>query len=169
MSILSNQPSVDASMVQQASLTHLFMRKRVLLQTVLGVVALEIALLALRVYVRYSAALRFRAEMGSLGARVILVGYRDIPTGLGRIPILGELLGTRQQVELCLQSPTTVDAVLNAAAVYSDLDRIYIDLAVFDLQEAEAIADRIRLQQPDRDIVYYTPRPALQAALPPSP
>ena len=139
-----------------------FVRTRLLVKCAIALLFFGLSLLGLRVYLQYAAVQQFRSHMERLDARVHVVGYRDIPTGIGRLPILGELLTTRRQVELTVENVETLDDVLEAAAQYPALDRININTAVFGLHGSEGIVDRIRARQPDMDIVLYMPGPGLK-------
>ena len=92
-------------------------------------------------------------DVNRLGARAISAGYEDTSSGVGRVPILGEILTHRQQVELFLDNPVTADAVLDKAAELPQLGRIWVDLTVFD----RSMADRIHQELPWVQVQFYTP------------
>lgn len=110
------------------------------------------SLLAYRMVSRYRVEQRWRNDMVQLGARVITAGYGTESRTLQRIPILRELF-TRSQIELFVNQPATVDAVLAKAAEQPGLKRIWVDLTVFD----RSMADRIEQQMPGMAVIFYTP------------
>lgn len=96
---------------------------------------------------------RWVEEMERLGVRVVIAGYEDTSRGVGRVPVLGELLSRRRQVEVFFDDPETIDAVLAKTAANPEVQRIWIDLTVFD----ESLRDRIERELPGMDVVSYSP------------
>lgn len=96
---------------------------------------------------------RWAASMERLGALVVIAGYEDTSRGIGRVPILGEVVTHRSQVELFIDDPETFDVVLQRAAENPDLKRIWLDLTKLD----RSLQNRIRQEVPGVDIVCYTP------------
>lgn len=96
---------------------------------------------------------RWTTSIERLGALVVTAGYEDTSRGIGRVPILGEVVTHRSQVELFVDDPETFDAVLQRAAENPELKRVWLDLTKFD----RSMQNRIRQEVPGVDIVCYTP------------
>jgi len=111
------------------------------------------AVFAYRSYSLHVVEQRWINDIEQLGSRAVTTGYEDTSSGIGRLPILGELLTHRRQVQLFLDNPATIDAVLVKAAELPTLGRIWINLTVFD----ESMGDRIRNELPKMDVGFYTP------------
>ena len=110
-----------------------------------------------RVFLPSAAEQRWMNDIEQLGARAHSAGYEDTSSGIGRVPILGELVTHRRQVELFLDNPATVDAVLDRATELPRLGRIWVDLTVFD----RSMGDRIEQKLPGMDVIFYTPGPSM--------
>lgn len=131
--------------------SHKLTSTRVLIAIALGLVILG-AIVGYKLFANHAAEQRFVAEMAQLGARVESLGYGR-SSGIGRIPILGEMLTTRSQIELFIDNPQTVDAVLDRAAEFPELKRIWVDLNVFE----RSIVGKIEQKLPGMDVIFYTP------------
>lgn len=106
-----------------------------------------------RARTQYALEERWKSELAAVGARAVTAGYKNTPSGIGRVPILGDVLRHRSQLELFLDNPATMDAVLDKAAELPQLRRIWVDLTVFD----RSMKTRIQERLPDMDVVFYTP------------
>ncbi len=115
------------------------------------------AVFVYRTYSQYAVEQRWMNDIEQLGARAHSAGYEDTSSGIGRVPILGEIVTHRSQVELFLDNPATVDAVLSRATELPRLGRIWVDLTVFD----RSMGDRIEQKLPGMDVIFYTPGPSM--------
>lgn len=128
---------------------------RIVWAMALGLILLW-ALVAYRAYTRYAVEQRWMSEMERLGARTFSSGTENTSTGIGRVPVLGELVTHRRRIELFLDNPATVDAVLDKAAELPELPqlgRVWVDQTVFE----RSMADRIKQKLPGIDVIFYTP------------
>jgi hypothetical protein len=124
-----------------------------LIVRILAVVALIAGVSLWQTWRQADAHRRWTREMERLGARVVVAGYEDSTRGFGRVPVVGEILTHRNQVELFVDDLETIDAVLARAAENPDLKRIWLDLTVFD----RSVQSRIEQELPGMDVVPYTP------------
>lgn len=116
------------------------------------------AVLGYRAYSQHAAEQRWKNDVRRLGARVIVAGYDNTSFGIGRVPILGELIGHRRQLEVFLDNPATADAVLDKATECPQLGRVWIDMTVFE----RSMADRVQQRLPGMHVIFYTPANASQ-------
>lgn len=128
-------------------------RGRMLIALALALLIVTFGVLAHRARTQYAIEERWKSELEALGARAITAGYSSAPFWIGRVPILGEFVSYRRQLELFLDNPATVDAVLDKAAELPQLRRIWVDLTVFD----RSMAKRIEEKFPGMDMIFFTP------------
>lgn len=143
--------SANSMTATTAKRTRTFRSAKLLTAMVLTIAVIG-SLLAFRIVSGYRAEQRWRKDMTQLGARVIAAGYGTESRTLQRIPILREFF-IRSQIELVVDQPATIDAVLAKAAEQPGLKRIWVDLTVFD----RSMADRIEQQMPGMAVIFYTP------------
>jgi hypothetical protein len=107
--------------------------------------------LGVSAWLRHADELRWQREFQQLGAYAVTTGYENTSSGIGRVPVIGEIVTHRTQVELFLYDPASVDAVLDKAAECPNLGRIWVDLTELD----RPIGDRIRQRLPGVDVQFH--------------
>lgn len=133
--------------------SHMITPSRCLLVAAFCLFVASVTVLVVPFYSRYSAEQRWRSDIERLGARTVTAGYENTSSGIGRVPILGELVTHRRQIELFLDNPASVDAVLDKAMEFPQLGRIWVDMTVFE----RTMADRIHQKLPGMNVQFYTP------------
>lgn len=111
------------------------------------------AIVAYRAYTRYAFEQNWMSDMERLGARTFSSATENTSTGIGRVPVLGEIVTHRRRVDLFIDNPATVDAVLDKATELPQLGRVWVNLNVFE----RSVADRIQQKLPRVNVVFYKP------------
>lgn len=124
----------------------------------LGAAVVVAALLCVRAYQRRVAVQGMFSEFERLEAKVVIAGYADSSRSPIKVPIIREILTHRSQVELFMYDPATAEQVLEKAEQYPDIQRIWVNMNVFD----RAMGARIEERMPGMDVIFYTPGPGMK-------